>query len=62
MKKTISFDNTIVEYSTENDGFNSCYIKEYNLHFSTKVEDGIEEIKKKARVMILSWEHFMLIK
>lgn len=59
MKMRINIDDVIVEYSIEEEIYYSCYIKEHDIYFSSRVEKGMDMIIKKTRAMIQAKENFI---
>lgn len=59
MKMETIVDGTIVEYSIEEEIYYSCYIKEHDMYFSSRVEKGMDMIINKTRAMIKAKEKFI---
>ena len=55
----IKIDVITIEYSTADQIRYSCYIKEHDIYFSSKIEKGTEYIIHKAKTMIKMMERFI---
>lgn len=56
--ESTKIDGMTVNYSVE-DNFYVCHVVECNQHFSSPLDKGLDEVKRRTQLLSQSWKRFL---